>query len=256
MTIRVLIVDDERPARRKIRAQLDLRPDVTIVGEASNGLEAVNAIRELSPQLVFLDIQMPGLNGFEVIEAIGSENMPAVVFVTAYDEHALDAFEVAAVDYLLKPFSEQRFGSALERALRRIEGQSTDHQRMTDLLANLRPATSHLRRIVVKEADRVFFVAVEDVARFVAKGNYVEIHTKSGCHLIRETMRQIEGRLDPERFVRIHRSEIINIDYIDELQPWFHGDYVVILKDGSKTKMSRRFSGRLLKNLGGSGNES
>jgi len=248
--VRVLIVDDERPARRKLRAQLEGHLQVEIVGEAGDGLEAVDTIRELDPELVFLDIQMPGMTGFEVIEAIGPERMPAVVFVTAYDEYALDAFEVAAVDYLLKPFSEQRLTAALERAIRQVEGQATDRETLGTLLASLKTSASYLRRIVVKEAERVFFVAVDDVSRFVAKGNYVEIHTQAGSHLIRETLRQLEGRLDPERFARIHRSEIVNVDCIDELQPWFHGDYVVVLKDGCKTRMSRRFSDRLLKDLG------
>jgi len=252
MTVRALIVDDERPARRKIQGRLESRPGIEVVGEAANGLEAVVAIRELDPELVFLDIQMPGMSGFEVIEAIGPENMPAVVFVTAYDEYALGAFEVAAVDYLLKPFSEERFEKAVERALGQIGGQGERSATIAGLLASLQPTRSYLRRLVVKEADRLLVVSVEDMRRFVAKGNYVEVHTENALHLVRETMTQLENRLDPERFVRIHRSEIVNIDWIAELQPWFHGDYVVILKDGGKTRMSRNYSDRLLKDPGGS----
>ena len=247
MSIRALVVDDEAPARRRIRSHLAGRPDVEIVGEAANGLEAVDAIRSLHPDLVFLDVQMPGMTGFEVIEAVGADAMPAVVFVTAYDEFALDAFDVQAVDYLLKPFRQDRFERAWQRALERIERRSGNREELARLLERVRPASAFLQRMVVREADRLFFVPVAQIVRLSAEGNYVRIHTTAGAHTIRETLARLETRLDPNGFARIHRSEIVNIDFVKQIRPWFHGDYVVVMKNGEERRLSRRYQDRLLR---------
>ncbi len=245
--MRVLIVDDERPARSKIRRHLTSEEGVDIVGEAQNGLEAVEAIRSLAPDLVLLDIQMPGMSGFEVIDAIGENAMPAVIFITAYDEFALRAFEVEAIDYLLKPFDEDRLRKAFSRAARRIEERSQDAARIARLLDSVRAGGDFLQRVVVKERDRLFFVSVKDISRFSGQENYVEVHAGTACHLIRDTLNHLESRLNPEKFARIHRSEIVNIDAIQELNSWSHGDYLVLLKDGTRLRLSRRYQQNLLK---------
>ncbi len=246
MSVRVVIVDDEAPARRKVRTHLADTPAVEVVGEAASGPEAVAAIRDLEPDLVFLDIQMPGMSGFEVIEAVGAEAMPAVVFVTAYDEFAVDAFAVQAVDYLLKPFSQERFARALDRALASLGGTGGRHDSLARLLERVLPGPRRLTRLVVRKADRTVLVPVAEVVRLSADGNYVKVVTAAGTHLIRDTLAGLERRLDPERFARVHRGEIVAIDAIKEIQPWFHGDHVVILKSGERVRMSRRYVDRLL----------
>jgi two-component system LytT family response regulator len=247
MSLRVLIVDDEAPARRKVRSHLSGKADVAIMGEAADGLEAVDAIQRLRPDLVFLDIQMPGMNGFEVIAAVGVDVMPAVVFVTAFDEYALDAFDVEAVDYLLKPIREDRFERALKRALKRVDTRDSDRDRLARLLDRVRPAARYLQRIVVRDGERLFFVPTSRIVRIAADGNYVKLHTAEGAHVIRETISRLESRLNPEQFARIHRSEIVNIDSVKEIQPWFHGDHVVILKNGEERRLSRRYRASLLR---------
>jgi two-component system, LytTR family, response regulator len=246
MNLRVLIVDDEAPARRKLRSHLSGNADVVIVGEASNGLEAVEAIQRLQPDLVFLDIQMSGMNGFEVIAAVGIDVMPAIVFVTAFDEYALKAFDVEAVDYLLKPIRDDSCERALNRAAERINKRERDPDRLARLLDRVHPAALYLLRFVVRDGERLFFVPTDRILRISADGNYVRLHTADGSHMIRETISRLEFRLNPEQFVRIHRSEIINIDWVKEIQPLFHGDYVVILKDGEECHLSRRYKSRLL----------
>ena len=243
MTTRVLIADDEAPARRVVRSYLAGREDVEVVAEAENGLEVVDGVRSLEPQLVVLDIQMPGMNGFEAIQAIGVDAMPATIFATAYDEFALHAFDVHAVDYLLKPFSRQRFDRAFDRALQRI-GDHREHIR--SLLASLPHNSVYLERIVVRHGDRLFFVATLDVLHLSAEGNYVRLHTADGSHLIRGTLADLETRLDPKRFARIHRSGIVNIDAIKEVRAHLHGDYVVSLRNGESVRLSRRYQQRLL----------
>jgi len=241
LSLRVLIVDDEQPARTKILGHLRGQEDVEVVGQAQNGLEAVDAIRTLTPDVVFLDIQMPGMNGFEVLEAIGPEAMPAVIFVTAYDEFALRAFEVEAVDYLLKPFDSERFHRAFERCRQRIGPASGAPGQVTRLLEKVLPAQPYLQRIVVRQADRLFFIEVRTVLRFSAQENYVELHTAKGRYLVRETLSRLEQRLDPAKFARVHRRDIVNIEGIQELQPWSHGDYQILLLDGSRLRLSRRY---------------
>ena len=242
--IRALIVDDEPLARERIRTLLASEPDVDVIAEAADGLEAVDAIREHRPDLVFLDVHMPNLDGFEVIEQIGTDHMPLVIFVTAYDQHALRAFEVQALDYLLKPFDAERFHGTLERARRQIESlESGDlSRRLLTLVRSLkgdRPARTD--RLVVKSGGRLFFLRADEIDWIEAAGNYVRLHVGTDAHLLRETMNSIEARLNPEIFFRIHRSHIVNIERIKELQPWFNGEYVVILRDGTKLTLSRGY---------------
>ena len=247
--IRVLIVDDEPIARRGIRQQLRGEADLEVIGESGDGAAAIDAITELAPDLVFLDIQMPEVGGFDVVEAIGVARMPAVVFVTAYDEHALRAFDVHAVDYVLKPIDRHRFRTAVERARGRLEhapGQLNRqlNRRIAAALGELgRPAQDYAKRLAIKGAGRVILVDVDEVDRLEAAGNYVEVHSGARHHLVRETMASLEARLDPARFVRVSRSSIVNATRVRELQPMFNGDFAVVLRDGTKVAGSRRYRG-------------
>jgi two-component system LytT family response regulator len=247
VSLRVLIVDDEPPARRKLRAHLSAEADVEVVGEASDGLEAVQAIRRLTPELVFLDVQMPGMDGFEVLAAVGPEVMPAVIFATAYDEYAVKAFEVEAVDYLLKPFDAPRFQRAFGRARKALEEARgiLEGQSLARLLRNVE-ASRPLRRIVVSERDRVFFVPLDQITHLSSESNYVRLHTRAGSHLVRDTMAHLESRLDADRFARIHRTGIVALDAIVELRPGMHGDHEVVLDTGERLRLSRRYRDRLL----------
>lgn len=244
--IRVLIVDDELFARRGIRAQLKDASDVEIIGECANGREAVAAIEQKNPDLVFLDVQMPLLDGFGVVETLGEENAPpAIVFVTAYDEHAIRAFEINALDYLLKPVDPERFQKTLERVRRQLKNAEID-RRDESLFAILQNLKAHkqpeyLPRIVVKEAGRISFVDVDEIDWIGAQGNYVELHVKTKTHLLRETMDGMERRLDPKQFLRLRRSTIVRIKQIKELYPLFNGEFEVVLKNGEKLSSSRRY---------------
>ncbi len=250
--IRVMIVDDEPPARDKIRELLKMENDIEIVDECANGREAVTSIATKSPDLVFLDIQMPELDGFGVIEAVGAERLPAVVFVTAYDHYAVQAFEVHAIDYLLKPFDRQRFQTALQRAKEHLQVNHREefNQELAALLRQLKPTRLQPERFVVKSAGRVFFLRNDEIDWIEAAGNYVRLHVGSETHLLRETMSAIQKKLDSSRFIRIHRSTFVNIEKIKELQPWFHGEYVVILHDGTQLTMSRSYRSSLPELLG------
>jgi two-component system, LytTR family, response regulator len=245
--IRALIADDEPPARRKLRELLGREPDFEVVGEAADGVEAVAAIRRISPDVVFLDIQMPRLDGFGVIAELGAEAMPLVVFVTAFDEHAVRAFEVEALDYLLKPFAPSRFQGLLERLRRRIDQDPGDlDERIGRLLAAVRPQCGALRQILVeKEAGRQMLLALGEIDLIRADGNYLSFLSKGEEYRRRGTLREIEERLDPAQFVRLNRSEIVRLEAIRELQPWFHGDARVLLKDGSVLTWSRRYRGKV-----------
>lgn len=249
--IRALIADDEPPARRKLRELLGREPDFEIVGEAADGVEAVAAIRRMSPDVVFLDIQMPRLDGFdviaEVIAEMGAEAMPLVVFVTAFDEHAVRAFEVEALDYLLKPFAPSRFQGLLERLRRRIgQGPGDLDERIGRLLAAVRPSAGALRQILAeKEEGRQILLAVSEIDLIRADGNYLTFLSRGEEYRRRGTLREIEERLDPAQFVRLNRSEIVRLEAVRELQPWFHGDAQVILKDGSVLTWSRRYRGKV-----------
>ncbi len=242
--IRVLVVDDEPLARRGIRQLLESENDFEIVGEAANGREAVLAIQNLAPDLVFLDIQMPLLNGFSFVEKVGAENLPEIVFVTAYDEHAIRAFEINALDYLLKPIDEKRFQKTLERVRRRVlSGENkTLENKLADLLTNLKPAAeNYLERVAVKENERIRFLNVEKIQWISSQGNYIEIHVEGETFLLRETMDGIERKLNPREFLRIRRSAIVRISQIKELHQLFGGEYSVILSDGTELAFSRRY---------------
>jgi two-component system LytT family response regulator len=242
-----VIVDDEELARDRIQTLLELQPDVEVVGVCTDGPSAVEMIDRTQPDLVFLDVQMPGMDGFEVVENLEPTKLPAVVFVTAHDAHALRAFEIHALDFLLKPFDQTRFEKALERARGQLS-QSTGpvlDSRLVTLLEELHEERKYSERLIVKSSGRVFFVRTEEIDWVEASGNYVKIHTKSDAHLLRESMKNMEAKLDPKTFVRIHRSAIVNIDHIKELEPWFHGEYIVIMRDGTRLTASRVFSDRL-----------
>ena len=253
-TVNVLIIDDEKPARQKIRSYLKEEETIRTISEAANGIEAVQLIREKQPGIVFLDIQMPGMNGFEVIETVGVEHMPVVVFVTAYDQYAIDAFEVQAVDYLLKPYHQERFKKSFNRALDQVQqarqAQSSPvHDStavMKKLLEEINKEKKYLQRIMVKKGPRYFFVKTADIRYISAEEKYIKLHSQEESYLVRDALGRIQQRLDPEKFVRIHRSYIVNLEFIKEVQPWSHGDYVVILEDGTRLSLSRRFSERLL----------
>jgi two-component system LytT family response regulator len=249
LPIRTLIVDDEPIARERIRDLLATQPDIEVVGEAEDGAAAVAAIRRHAPELVFLDIQMPELDGFQVLAEEASEAM-CVVFVTAYDQYALRAFEAYAAAYLLKPFDRDRFYAALERArlvVRGARGEDTRAQ-LAGVLAEL--AGGRNDRILVKEKGRVFFLRVDEIDWIESAGNYVRVHAGSENHLLRQTMTELERRLDAGRFVRIHRTALVNIERIRELQPLFHGEYTVVLTDGTRLTLSRRYRDRLQNRFG------
>lgn len=250
--ISCLIVDDEPLARSKIRRFLDDMSDVEILGECTNGLEAVESILQSQPDLVFLDIQMPELDGFGVIRTIGVQQMPMVIFVTAFDQYAIQAFENQAFDYLLKPFNSQRFVSAVQRAIQTIAHQSKDglDQRLTELLDKFQDKNPYLERIVIKGTHRIYFLKVSEIEWIEASGNYVEIHIGNESHLMRETMNNLETKLNPLHFLRIHRSAIVNIDHIKEMQPDVNSEYIVILKNGKQLNMSRRQREKFYKMIG------
>lgn len=251
-SIRVMIVDDEPIACRRVQRLLKTEPEVEILKVTNNGKDAVDGIQKLNPDLVFLDIQMPGMDGFEVVRSLDPEHLPQIIFVTAYDRYAIRAFEVHALDYLLKPFDQDRFKEALARARDQItkdRSKELNHGLMS-LLEEMKPATKYLERLVVKTSGRVFFLKTEEIDWIEAQGKYVNIHVRKDAHLVREGMNSLESSLDPRKFVRIHKSSIVNIDHIAQLQPWFHGDYRVILRDGTTLTLSRRFRQNLDQLLG------
>jgi two-component system LytT family response regulator len=245
--LRALIVDDEPLAREGIRIHLEDEPDFQVVDECGDGEGAVNAIRELRPDVVFLDIQMPGLDGFGVLEALEGERLPEIVFVTAYDQFALRAFEAHALDYLLKPFDEDRFRKALDRVRNQLRGQTRRDldARVAELLADIRSKPKYLDRLVVRSGGRILILRVDDVDWIEAAANYVKLHVGNRVYLLRETMSRLEEKLDPARFLRIHRSTIVRVDRIRELEPLFQGDYLVILQDGARLTSSRSYRDKL-----------
>ncbi len=248
MTLRTLIVDDEPLARERVKRFLRDESDVEIIGECGNGNDAVSVIKAEKPDLVFLDIQMPEKTGFEVIRSLNSKSLPTVIFVTAYDQYALQAFEVHALDYLLKPFTRDRIHRAVARAREHIEGkrQGGLDERLFALIADLKQEKKYLERLVVKTTGRVFFLKTDEIDWIEAAGNYVKLHSGRESHMIRETMNGIEAKLDPDKFLRIHRSTVVHIDRIKELHPMFSGDYAVILRDGTELALSRNYRERFL----------
>jgi two-component system LytT family response regulator len=248
-TIRTLVVDDEPLARERIKRFLAAEPDLELIGECAEGREAVAAIQTLKPDLVFLDIQIPELDGFGVLKAIAIEQMPAVIFVTAYDRYALQAFDVNALDYLLKPYNRERFHKAVERARAQLSNGAKGelNERLISLLENFKTEQPrHLERLMIKSSGRVFFLRAEELDWIEADGNYLRVHVGRESHLIRETMNRLASKLDPDKFLRIHRSTLVNIERIKELQPLFSGDYVVILRDGKQLTLSRSYRDKLL----------
>ena len=247
MKLRTLIVDDEPLARDRIKRFLRDETGVEIIGECGNGTDAIAAIKKESPDLVFLDIQMPEKTGFDVVKSLNGR-MPAVVFVTAYDQYALQAFDVHALDYLLKPFTRERIHRAVSRARESIESRRMGNidERLISLIADLKQEKKYLERLVVKTTGRVFFLRTEEIDWIEAAGNYVKLHVGRETHMIRETMNGIEGKLDPDKFLRIHRSTVVHIDRIKELHPMFSGDYAVILRDGTELALSRNYRERFL----------
>ncbi len=239
MKFRCLIVDDEELARERVRSLLAGEEDLEIAGEAADGTTAVKAVSELRPDLVFLDIRMPGLSGFEVIEAIPAEEMPVVIFTTAYDTHAVRAFEVSALDYLLKPFKAARFREALDRARSRLRSgrPAGEDPAYASLLAHLRAAEGG-PRILVKSPEKIVFVRAVEIDHVEAAGNYLVLHCGAERHIVRETMSGIVKKLAPYGFMRISRSSIVNLARIRELQPMSAGHYAVILKTGAKLDMT------------------
>ena len=255
MKVRTLIVDDMPLARRRVASLLAADPEIEVVGECGNGTEAVAAIAEASPDLVFLDVQMPEVGGFDVIKAVGAERMPVVIFVTAYDEFALQAFEAAALDYLLKPFDEERLAAAVGRAKREVERRRAGaaDARLRSLIRQVAARRQYAMRLAVKAGGRAVIVQTEDIDWFGAAGNYVELHVGRETHLLRERISELEGKLDPERFVRVHRSTIVNVERISHLRPLHNDDYEIVLRDGTRLTSSRTYYDRLMSALGGGG---
>lgn len=252
MKIRTLIVDDEPLGRERIRTLLADDPEIEVTGECRDGRRAIAAIEHIRPDLIFLDVQMPEVDGFAVLDAIAGERMPAIIFVTAYDRYAVQAFEVHALDYLLKSFDRERFQAALQRAKEEIRRSKEGflNERLAGLLEDLQAKQKRLTRLVVKSAGRIVFLRVEEIDWVEAADNYVRIHSGRESHLIRETLQSLESRLNPEKFLRIHRSTLVNLDRIRELRPIFHGDYLVKLNDGTELTLSRNYREKLLEPLG------
>ena len=240
MTMRALIVDDEPLSRERVRMLLAPYPAIQVIGECADGGEAVAAIRAMSPDLVFLDIQMPEMDGFEVLQQLGPTRAPAVIFITAYDAYAIRAFEVNAVDYLLKPLDPARFAMALDRVTR---GRPDDvAERVLSVVESIK-RPRYRTRIVVRDAKGAFFLPVEAITWLAAADNYVRVHTGETSYLVRETLKHIEASLDPERFVRVHRSAVVNLEQVARVEPWARGEYAILLRDGTRLTSSRAYGG-------------
>jgi two-component system, LytTR family, response regulator len=237
-----LIVDDEPFARASLRTLLEREPDAISIFEAKNGHEAVSLILGERPDVVFLDVQMPEMNGFDVVRQVGAGAMPEVVFVTAHDQFAIQAFEINALDYLLKPVSEERFAEALQRMRSNLKPRSDDSERIVSLLQTLASPPKTLRRIAVRSAGKTRFVDLADVLWIQAAENYVQLHTATSRHLVHATIQSLLGRIDPEVFVRIHRSAIVNVRHIKQIESAGQGDYVLTLDNGSCIESSRTYS--------------
>lgn len=246
MKLTVLIVDDEPLAREGLRALLSKDSDVISIREARNGREAIESIQKIKPDLILLDVQMPEIDGFAVVEAIGAESMPGVIFVTAHDQYAIQAFEMNALDYLLKPVIEERFVRAMDRAKDRIRLHSAEANRqIIGLLESIAVPRKYLKRFAVRSAGKILFLDTEEVDWFRAAENYAEVHSGPVNHLLHVTMNALEESLDPEMFVRIHRSVIVNTTRIRHLEPNAHGEYVITLRDGTRVQSGRTYADRL-----------
>ncbi len=250
MKISALIVDDEPPARKKIRKFLETHPDVEIVGEAGDGLEAIQKILDLRPQLVFLDIQMPRADGFDVLREVYPEHKPVIIFTTAYDQYAIRAFEVEALDYLLKPFTADRFLAAVNRAIRAMSGSGETEQKVDRLLEALRREPNRPRRLLVRADGRMFFVKAADIEWVEAEEKYVILHTRTQRHMIRQSISALETQLASAFFIRIHRCHLLNLEALKEVMPLARGDSVAVLHSGTRLNVGRNYRDRLLQAMG------
>lgn len=247
MSIRCLVVDDEPLGRDRIVALLKSIPEAEVIGTCSDGAEAVERIGELSPDLLFLDVQMPELDGFGVLAALSQQSRPEVIFVTAHDQYALKAFEVHAQDYLLKPFDADRFREAFARAAERINARRPNgvNAQLQALLEDMERQRTRKTRIPIKADGRVMLLPVEEIDWVESSDNYVKIHANKTVYTVRQTLQNMEQSLSPTEFVRVHRGSLVNVSRIREIQPWFNGEYVVLLRDGTQVKTSRGYRGRL-----------
>ncbi len=241
--LRVVIVDDEPLARERLRGLLDAERDVEVVGEVEDGASAVEWLRRRAPDVVFLDVQMPGMTGFDVVREVGADRMPVTVFVTAHDRFALDAFEASAIDYLVKPFAPARLRDALRRARAQVAGRrgAAAPSGAADGEARTRRPPGGVERLMVRRGETWQMVRTADVAYARAADNYVELHAGKAVHLLRGTLGELETRLDPRRFIRVHRGLLVNVEYVRTLQPWGSGEYVVTLADGTQLQTSRTY---------------
>lgn len=245
--LKLLIVDDEPLARERIREMLRADPQIEVIGDCSNGDDAIEAVRTSRPDLLLLDIQMPGTDGFGVLEALEPHEIPCIIFITAYDQYAVKAFEVYALDYLLKPFDRERFTRAIERAKQHVFKERTRdlNDRVLAALNEIKNKPEYLERLVIRTNGHIFFIKTEEIDWLEAEGNYVRLHSGKESYLLRDAISSLENQLDPKKFLRIHRSAIVNINRIQELQPWFHGEYRVILQDGVQLTLSRSYRDKL-----------
>jgi two-component system LytT family response regulator len=250
--LRVLIADDEPLARKLIRRFLKQEPDVEIVGECGDGKEAVVAIQKTKPDLLFLDVQMPELDGFAVLDNVTTAEMPQVIFTTAYESYAIRAFELHALDYLLKPFDHVRFKAAMQHARERFHarGRSEEEVQIGSLLETIKAQQQHLDRLIIKADGRITFLNTHEIDWIEADDKYVYLHTRKGKKMVRQTLSGMEAQLDPQRFRRIHRSAIVNVERIKELQPLFSGEHSVLLENGTKLTLSRNYKDKLFALLG------
>lgn len=252
--IKVLIVDDEPLGRKMVRRMLEAYAEAEIIGECESGEDAIYEIKSKNPDLVFLDVQMPEMDGFAVLSEINADKLPFIIFVTAFDEYALRAFEVNALDYLLKPYDRKRFDQAFQRAAHQITNQKSNlmSNKIISLLSENKPARQFTERFIIKAGGRVFFLDVEEIIWIEADGNYVFLHTTNKKHIFRETLISLENKLDPNKFRQVSRSTIVNLNFIQELQPFFRGNYKILLTNGTELKLSHRYRHNLVKNFSGS----
>jgi len=250
--LRVVIADDELLARKFIRRMLKQDSEVEIVGECSNGAEAVAMIRKERPDLVFLDVQMPEMNGFAVLDAVGLDHLPEIIFTTAYESYAIRDFALHALDYLLKPFDQVRFRAALTYAKEQFHSQRDEEKRLQvgALLESIRAAPEYLDRMIIRADGRITFLHTRDIDWIEADDKYVHLHTGKGRRMVRQTLAELEGQLDPKKFLRVHRSAMVNVDRIKELQPLFNGEHSLILEDGTRLTLSRKYKDKLFELLG------
>ena len=249
--IQTLIIDDVQLARERLKRCLASEPDVEIVGECDNGSTAVASIRALSPDLIFLDVQMPALDGFGVLDALKGERTPAVIFVTAYNEYAIQAFDVNALDYLLKPVDCIRLSKAVERAKSQLAQPSDDLDiRFRAMLEDLKAGSKFLKRLTIKLTGHTILLPIDEIDWIESYGNYLKLHTGRESHLIRATMQSLESKLDPEKFVRVHRSTIVNIEKIKEIYPRSNGDQDLVLQNGQQLMLSRKYRDRFFGVIG------